>query len=164
MTSSKIYEKAIAYLTSIRAHITSQRKIIIQKAFTPPSHYTADELLKNCQKADRTISRATVYRTLTLLVKSGLLHELDLKRGSSMKCYDFNYVASPEHSHIVCADCGKVFELMKKVGSNGSEICQYCSAEADRLFTPAGIIFKGSGFYVTDNRPKQSEPAAAAKE
>ncbi|MFZ5807621.1 MAG: Fur family transcriptional regulator [Verrucomicrobiota bacterium] len=111
MTSSKIYDKAITYLTSIRAHITSQRKIIIQKAFTPPSHYTAEELLKSCQKADRSISRATVYRTLALLVKSGLLNEIDLKRGSNTKCYDFNYIASPEHSHIVCADCGKVFEF-----------------------------------------------------
>ena len=49
-----------------------------------------------------------------------------------------------------CRKCGEVFEIMKKVGSNGSEVCQYCSAEADRLFTPTGIIFKGSGFYTTD--------------
>jgi putative FmdB family regulatory protein len=56
-----------------------------------------------------------------------------------------------------CRECGKVFEIMKKVGSNGSEVCQYCSAEADRLFTPTGIIFKGSGFYTTDYKSGSSK-------
>lgn len=109
--NEKIQDQAIAYLTSVGSHITSQRKTIVQKAFTPPSHYTAEELLTRSKKADPSISRATVYRTLSLLVESGLLHELELKRDSTTKYYDFNYLASPEHNHIVCADCGKIFEF-----------------------------------------------------
>ena len=56
-----------------------------------------------------------------------------------------------------CRECGEVFEKMKKVGSNGSEICEFCNAEAPRLFTPTGIIFKGSGFYTTDYKSGSSK-------
>lgn len=49
-----------------------------------------------------------------------------------------------------CKNCGKVFEKFKKMSSNGNESCDECSSEAVRVFSPAGIIFKGSGFYTTD--------------
>lgn len=107
----KIEEKALAYLVSVGSHVTSQRRLIVNKAFDPPAHYTAEELLKRSRRADSSISRATVYRTLTLLVQSGLLREVDLKNNSNTKHYDFNYVSNPQHNHIVCEDCGQVFEF-----------------------------------------------------
>jgi len=63
-----------------------------------------------------------------------------------------------------CKSCGKIFEKFKNMSSNGKEYCEGCSSEALRVFTPAGIIFKGSGFYTTDyksgsNKAHTSTPA-----
>lgn len=66
-----------------------------------------------------------------------------------------------------CTSCGKVFEKFKNMNSNGKEYCEDCSSEALRVFTPTGIIFKGSGFYTTDYKSgsnKASTIAPAQKE
>ena len=49
-----------------------------------------------------------------------------------------------------CESCGKTFDKMLKADSNGNVKCIYCDSGSKRLFSPVGIIFKGSGFYVTD--------------
>lgn len=107
----KIEEQVLARLMSTGLHLTSQRRLIVRKAFAPPAHYTAEELLKRSRKADPSISRATVYRTLALLVQEGLLREVELKNNSHTKHYDANYVEHPQHNHIVCVNCGKIFEF-----------------------------------------------------
>ena len=50
-----------------------------------------------------------------------------------------------------CPDCSHVFEAMHGVDDN-IEDCPECGGRVRRLFHPVGIIFKGSGFYKTDNR------------
>jgi len=49
-----------------------------------------------------------------------------------------------------CDKCGKVFDKFQKVGCDDIVKCIYCNSNASRLFSPVGIIFKGSGFYTTD--------------
>lgn len=49
-----------------------------------------------------------------------------------------------------CKKCGKVFEKLQKMGTGVAENCEDCNSETMRVFSPAGIIFKGSGFYTTD--------------
>ena len=51
-----------------------------------------------------------------------------------------------------CEKCSTRFELIKRLGQNGDTQCPKCAGEAHRIFTPVPIIFKGSGFYITDNR------------
>ena len=55
------------------------------------------------------VSRATVYRTLPLLVSSGILKEIDL--GKEQKYYDPNFVNRPHHNHLICVDCQKIVEF-----------------------------------------------------
>jgi Fur family ferric uptake transcriptional regulator len=88
---------------------TSQREAIVQAAFSTRSHYTAEELLLMVRRIDPAVSRATVYRTLPLLVESGLLKELDLGRDQTV--YDPNFIEHPHHNHIICLDCGKIVEF-----------------------------------------------------
>jgi Fur family ferric uptake transcriptional regulator len=88
---------------------TRQREVIIRAAFTTTEHFTADELWAMARKLDPTTSRATLYRTLALLVESGLLREIDL--GFGQNCYDPNFFDHPHHSHLVCLDCHKVVEF-----------------------------------------------------
>ena len=51
-----------------------------------------------------------------------------------------------------CEKCATHFELRRSFGQNGGAQCPECAGEARRIFTPVPIIFKGSGFYITDSR------------
>ena len=51
-----------------------------------------------------------------------------------------------------CEKCSMRFELRKRFSDNGSTFCPQCGSEARLVFVPTPIIFKGSGFYVTDNK------------
>jgi putative FmdB family regulatory protein len=53
-----------------------------------------------------------------------------------------------------CQDCGLRFERRQSFSEPPVEDCPECGGKVVRLIQPAGIIFKGSGFYVTDNRAK----------
>lgn len=88
---------------------TRQRDVIIQAAFNTTDHFTADELWERARRIDASSSRATLYRTLSLLVESGLLKEIDLGRDQTY--YDPNFVDHPHHNHLICLDCQKVVEF-----------------------------------------------------
>ncbi len=55
-----------------------------------------------------------------------------------------------------CGDCGVRFERRQHMEDEPVRVCPECCGEVHRLIQPVGIIFKGSGFYVTDNRAKSS--------
>jgi len=50
-----------------------------------------------------------------------------------------------------CENCSCRFELKRRFSDNSVVTCPECGRNTRRIFTPAPIIFKGSGFYVTDN-------------
>lgn len=53
-----------------------------------------------------------------------------------------------------CDDCGVRFERRQKFSDEPITVCPECSGSVHRVIGPTGIIFKGSGFYVTDNRKR----------
>jgi putative FmdB family regulatory protein len=55
-----------------------------------------------------------------------------------------------------CEDCGVRFERRQHISDEPVKVCPECGGTVHRLIHPVGIIFKGSGFYVTDNRAKSS--------
>jgi putative FmdB family regulatory protein len=57
-----------------------------------------------------------------------------------------------------CADCGRIVEIRHGFNETPDETCAACGGRLVRVFNPAPIVFKGSGFYVTDSR-KKSTPA-----
>ena len=88
---------------------TGQREKIARAVFSKDEHFTAEELYDRVRRSDSGISRATVYRTLGLLVEADLLREIDL--GENQTTYDPNFLDKPSHNHLVCIDCGKVLEF-----------------------------------------------------
>jgi putative FmdB family regulatory protein len=72
-----------------------------------------------------------------------------------------------------CIHCSHRFELRQSYKDKPEAECPECRAAARRVFLPTPIIFKGSGFYVTDHRPSpatekekgkgESEPSKSAK-
>ena len=59
-----------------------------------------------------------------------------------------------------CPECGLVFEMKQSYDDEAVADCPRCQSAARRLFTPVPIIFKGSGFYITDHR-KDSSPSTS---
>jgi putative FmdB family regulatory protein len=51
-----------------------------------------------------------------------------------------------------CAVCGSTFERMASYDDHTTAICPNGHSDTQRVFSPPGIVFKGSGFYVTDNK------------
>lgn len=98
-----------SFLASSGLRRTKQRDVVIEAAFNTREHFNADELHEMARRIDRSVSRATVYRTLALLVKTGLLREVDLGRDQTY--YDPNFLDKPEHNHLICADCDRVVEF-----------------------------------------------------
>lgn len=88
---------------------TGQREVIVREVFSRDDHFTAEELYDRLHRSNNEISRATVYRTLGLLVEADLLREIDL--GDNQTTYDPNFHDKPAHNHLVCIDCGKVVEF-----------------------------------------------------
>ncbi len=54
-----------------------------------------------------------------------------------------------------CVSCGAVTDIKHGFKETTNETCPKCGGELKRLFNPAGIVFKGSGFYVTDSRKSE---------
>lgn len=51
-----------------------------------------------------------------------------------------------------CEDCGVRFERMQSMSSPAVVACPECGGHVHRVISSVGVIFRGSGFYVTDNR------------
>lgn len=102
-------QKFMEFLSRKNLRITSQRQAIVDTVFGTDKHFTAEQLLEWSRERDKSVSRATVYRTLPLLTESGLVREMDF--GKAYKFYDPNYAEHPNHNHIICQDCDKIVEF-----------------------------------------------------
>jgi len=102
-------ERFLDFLARKHLRLTGPRRAIIASVFGTEEHFTAEELLKWARRRDKSVSRATVYRTLPLLTASGLVREMDF--GKDQKYYDPNYAEHPHHNHLICLDCGKIVEF-----------------------------------------------------
>jgi putative FmdB family regulatory protein len=55
-----------------------------------------------------------------------------------------------------CKECGHQFDQRQRMSDDPLTICPVCEGEIRRVVSSVGVVFKGSGFYVTDNRGKNS--------
>jgi Fur family ferric uptake transcriptional regulator len=116
-------QRFLHFLESRHLRVTLQRKAIIETVFETEEHFTAEQLLEWSRQRDKSVSRATVYRTLPLLTESGLVREMDF--GKDYKFYDPNYADHPNHNHIICQDCDKIVEFESdKIARLEDEISQ----------------------------------------
>jgi len=63
-----------------------------------------------------------------------------------------------------CTDCGEPLEALQKFTDAPLTECVACGGRLRKVFSPVGIVFKGSGFYRTDSRNGSTATAPAAKE
>lgn len=100
-------EKFREFLEIRGEKLTEPRRILVRHIFDSHKHFDADELVTELHNAGRRVSRATVYRTLRLLVEANLLRELRLTNRSAYE-HDYGY---PSHDHLHCTECNAVVEF-----------------------------------------------------
>ncbi len=58
-----------------------------------------------------------------------------------------------------CTSCDHDYEVTRSIGESGDESCPRCDSPAKRIFSPVGVVFKGSGFHNTDYRTRSTSAA-----
>lgn len=97
-------------LISRGVRMTHQRRVLVQVIQGAESHMDAVELWEKARAHDPTINKVTVYRTLAMLKKHGLVDELDLLHLQGGKHY-YEARATRDHIHLACLKCGKIEEF-----------------------------------------------------
>lgn len=97
------------YLRGRSLKLTSQRGRIFDRAFETHEHFSAETLYRWMrEEPGAAVSRATVYRTLGLLVEGGFIESLDAGRGELVYEHTLGH---RHHDHMVCLDCGRIEEF-----------------------------------------------------
>jgi Fur family ferric uptake transcriptional regulator len=104
-TEERIFRNCLA---SRGLKFTPERNVILQEVFERHDHFEAESLLASIRKKGKRTSRATIYRTLELLVKCGLLEVVDL--GGNSQHYEHT-VGHQHHDHLICERCGRIIEF-----------------------------------------------------
>src|ERR1700760_3040226 len=90
--------------------LTAQRRALVETIQRADSHLDAAALLARARERDPNIDRATVYRTLELLKRLGLIDELDLMHLDGEKHY-YEVKTQRDHLHLACFHCGAIQEF-----------------------------------------------------
>ena len=96
------------FLRSSGLKLTSQRMTILDKLIAMKGHRSADEIIDILKGEGLNVSKATMYRLLSLLKQSGCFNEHDF--GLGRKYYEFTR-GKKHHDHLYCVKCGGVREF-----------------------------------------------------
>ncbi len=100
------------YLRDQGLPVTQQRESVAEVVFSSTGHLSVDEIEQRLRERGEKLGKATIYRTLVLLVKSKLVDEHDF--GEGFKRYEHRLSRQPVHEHLICQECGKVIEFQSE--------------------------------------------------
>ena len=104
--TGELKERWRAYVQDRRLNVTAQRDAIVEQFLRTRDHVSIDDLLGKVRKRHPKVGYATVYRTLKLLVDSGLAIERQFGDGQAR--YE---VVGDHHDHLICVKCGLILEF-----------------------------------------------------
>jgi Fur family ferric uptake transcriptional regulator len=94
-------------LNRVGMRFTHQRALIMEIIRKGRGHLDADEIYRRAREKEARLSLSTVYRTLQMLKKLGLVEELHFVE----EHHHYEVKPSVEHHHLVCLGCGRVIEF-----------------------------------------------------
>lgn len=122
-------ERFQKYLKAKGFKLTQERKIILEQVFSVHDHFDVEDLLYMLRKGNRQVSRASVYRTLSLLVECGLVEKVDFGEGKAYYEHVFGHL---HHDHLICKSCGKVFQFEDSIiEKRQKDICKEYGFQLD---------------------------------
>ena len=101
-------ELLIGALKKEGLRFTEQRKSIWDEITSSDDHREAEDIFLSLRKKNINVSRATVYRTIDVLVKNNLVRKLDI--GDAPSKYE-NKIDSHHHDHMICLETGDIIEF-----------------------------------------------------
>jgi Fe2+ or Zn2+ uptake regulation protein len=97
------------YLREHGLKLTRARENVFREILSSPGvHPNAEEIHRRLRAKKKPVGLATIYRTLNLLVRSGLVTAIDLGESHSHFEPDWNRIS---HGHLICLSCGRVQEF-----------------------------------------------------
>jgi Fur family transcriptional regulator, ferric uptake regulator len=110
------------YLERRGLKLTAERQALFDELFARHEHFEADELLVRLRAKHKKISRATIYRTLDLLVDSGIVGRVRIRESG----YRYERLRAGEHhDHLICNECGRVIEFYEpRIENLQDEVCE----------------------------------------
>ena len=98
---------------------THQRQAVWDELSTSNEHRDAEEIYLALHNSELNVSRATVYRTIDVLVKNNLVRKLELGDGRARYEHKMDIA---HHDHLICVQCGKIEEFMDNMIENRQEM------------------------------------------
>ena len=134
-TPLDIEQKLISSLRDEGYKLTTQRLEIIKFLSRDLSHPGARDILQKVRKTVPRISMSTVYYTLDMMKKEGLVREIDFYDRDNR--YDTNTL---DHINLVCTKCGRITDYMADMPSFSKAV------EKETGFKPASMRFEYYGY------------------
>jgi Fur family ferric uptake transcriptional regulator len=107
------------YLQARGRRMTSQREAIVRRMLALRGrHLTAEQVAAEIAKTGAHVSKATLYRTLGILMKCGLFEEVDF--GGRQRFYE-PVIGQDHHDHLYCMRCGKIVEFLHEALEKAQE-------------------------------------------
>jgi Fur family transcriptional regulator, peroxide stress response regulator len=144
-TSANIEHRLIESLRKKGYKLTAQRLEIISLLARDMTHPGAGDIFRKVRKRVPQISMSTVYYTLDMLKKEGLLRELEFYDRDNR--YD---VTITDHINLICKKCGKISDLPGELPVSAEAV------EKTTGFQPVGMRFEYYG-YCKDCRRKRAD-------
>ncbi len=105
---AQLLEEFRRYLREHGLPVTAQREQVAEAVLASRGHLSVEEIEQQLRERGLHIGKATVYRTLDILSKSGMITERDF--GEGFRRYE-RVPGHPHHEHLICTRCGKVIEF-----------------------------------------------------
>lgn len=103
------HEQFSHFLAGKSLRYTAERQAVVGAVFEKHRHFEADDLLVWARAHHPRVSRATIYRTLELLVSAGLVRQMTF--GDKSAQHYEQVLGIPHHDHLICLACGRVQEV-----------------------------------------------------
>jgi Fur family ferric uptake transcriptional regulator len=97
------------YLKEQGLPVTQQREAVADVVFSSAGHLSVEDIEAALKGLGERIGKATIYRTMEILVRSGLVEEHDF--GEGFKRYEHLFGQQPVHEHLICTNCSRVIEF-----------------------------------------------------
>lgn len=102
--------------------LTQQRRLIFEEVFRIHGHVDAEKISMSLKKPGKHVSRASVYRTLDLLVEAGLVKPILIT--PRRRVYEHIHTGE-HHDHLVCVKCGTVIEFLSpEIEDLQNKVCE----------------------------------------
>lgn len=96
------------YLRDRKLKYTVERQTLLQEVLGNPEHFEAEQLLISLRQSGKRVAKATIYRTLPLLVDCGIIKQVQF--GDSLARYEHTFGQDP-HDHMICRRCRRIIEF-----------------------------------------------------